>query len=730
MEQIQKFEEMLLLMKNRSTCDEAVDCFDDIVCGKFLNVVESAKCEEIFTRYLDNSDTTTVDELLENSVRTYLEKQCTAIEKQFEVLCMGVTCLHAFIQSNWTGPELKTVTLPWLQSHCTTQDVVDRLVLDGEACNHNMKHPELLLLARIAIKESCNTAQPLTVSALGLRTKFQVKELPQLTVKVSVSENRPVDFPTVQLEHLPKDLKLDDEVRLDKIKFSDNSAGEFPMMHPIEQAVMLGIFHQTLTSQPKDDLSNEELLPYLTCILSQPVCWSLEMSALFQRSRLEKDSSRSVERAMMQTEELVHSSAREAPDVLLRHYMFFMSYLPPRWSVEAQHADQLVSLGIVKTALEVYLRLQMWDKVIMCYNVLNMRHKASEVILQELKKKETVRLWCLLGDATDDTSCYEKAWELSEFKSGQAQRHWGLFYFNKKKYAESIPHLQQSLSINSLQVSLWFRLGFAALDQENWSLCASAYQRYCSLDPESFEAWNNLSKAYVKLNQKQRAWKTLQEALKWNYENWKLWDNYMIVSVDVGQLYEAMKAYNRILDLKPKHVDEEVLRILVEEISHRYKDLQLVQTAEKLFLRLTQEVRNNSSVWELRAKLLLNDEANKKSLESLEYILNSVQKGFWISIQDSRFERDVNKCLHNMECTVKFVEYVFTYCNECPDPQKSFRMLASLKLSLQTQVARVKKFYAHLLENGDHSKLATLLETLESNLKEVIIRMELERDTT
>lgn len=56
---------------------------------------------------------------------------------------------------------------------------------------------------------------------------------------------------------------------------------------------------------------------------------------------------------------------------------------------------------------------------------------------------------------------------------------------------------------------------------------------------QSFEAWNNLSKAYVKMNQKVRAWKTLQESLKWNYENWRVWDNYMIVSTDVGEFQEV-----------------------------------------------------------------------------------------------------------------------------------------------------------------------------------------------
>jgi len=41
------------------------------------------------------------------------------------------------------------------------------------------------------------------------------------------------------------------------------------------------------------------------------------------------------------------------------------------------------------------------------------------------------------------------------------------------------------------------------------------------------------------MNQKVRAWTTLQESLKWNYENWRVWDNYMIVSTDVGKFSEV-----------------------------------------------------------------------------------------------------------------------------------------------------------------------------------------------
>lgn len=60
-------------------------------------------------------------------------------------------------------------------------------------------------------------------------------------------------------------------------------------------------------------------------------------------------------------------------------------------------------------------------------------HQAAEVIRQEMGKQETVQLWCLLGDATDDETCYQKAWELSKCKSSKAQKHWGLYYFTRKQ---------------------------------------------------------------------------------------------------------------------------------------------------------------------------------------------------------------------------------------------------------------------------------------------------------
>lgn len=64
--------------------------------------------------------------------------------------------------------------------------------------------------------------------------------------------------------------------------------------------------------------------------------------------------------------------------------------------------------------------------------------QAAEVIKQQLEKRRTVKLLCLLGDATDDEECYREAWELSEHKSGRAQRHWALYYYNRRQVHQTL----------------------------------------------------------------------------------------------------------------------------------------------------------------------------------------------------------------------------------------------------------------------------------------------------
>lgn len=194
------------------------------------------------------------------------------------------------------------------------------------------------------------------------------------------------------------------------------------------------------------------------------------------------------------------------------------------------------------------------------------------MIQNQLKKKESVELYCMLGDALDDKTWYEKAWEFSKERSGRAQRHLGTYYFAKKQFEEAIPHLEKSIAINSLQEAVWSRLGYSALSLERWELAAKAYRHYTHIEPNGFESWNNLAKAYLNLGDKQRAHKILTEALRCNFDNWKVWENFLIVSVDTGNFEDVLNAHHRLGELKTKYLDKEVLAITINAIHENTPD--------------------------------------------------------------------------------------------------------------------------------------------------------------
>jgi hypothetical protein len=75
------------------------------------------------------------------------------------------------------------------------------------------------------------------------------------------------------------------------------------------------------------------------------------------------------------------------------------------------------------------------------------------------------------------------------------------------------------------------------------------------------------------------AFRALKQGLKSNYDNWRMWTNYTIVAIDVGELSEACRALSRVVEERAskvgaESVDADVLDRLVtaatsEENSNR-----------------------------------------------------------------------------------------------------------------------------------------------------------------
>ncbi|PWA03445.1 hypothetical protein BB558_000383 [Smittium angustum] len=482
--------------------------------------------------------------------------------------------------------------------------------------------------------------------AKGKRTRFQERNIAQLLVVAkSMSEEEEtsmdtkVDTKNENALKAPKTLDLNDDTLLEKIEFlkvnddsenlSISELGLDPLnqgnLSTIDQCILLGFCLEVKNENPNHGITTEQMLPFVTRVLENPNNWSVHTASLLQRSRLEADKSRTVQRSVLQIQALVDQTEQALESeagVLERLAYFHVLALPSLWALRRELADRLVSIGAIKSALEIYQSLLMWDQTVNCYQILEKPHVAENLVRNRLKvNPNDPKLWSILGDLKQNPEYWNKAWEVSNNRYSRAMRSLGGYYFKHGKVKECIESYQNALVLNPLFDGSWYTLGCAALQAEDWGVAVNAFQHVVHLDNENAEAWNNLASVYLRESDKKlEAWNCLREALKSKYDNWQIWTNFLVTSVSIGQFASAIQAMDRIINLRvakdgSKCVDVEILSIIIQFVSReqpsaakvsnsrqRERNSRLSVVLENLLVNtISAKITDSPSIWRAMA---------------------------------------------------------------------------------------------------------------------------------
>ncbi|KAG5651260.1 hypothetical protein H0H81_009304 [Sphagnurus paluster] len=574
-------------------------------------------------------------------------------------------------------PPTLLASLDSLSAACASEpDLTGRLILEQGLLEHQSSHDKSAAELFVQAAKATGLDYELT-GALGKRTKFQQYDLSQLVLlaeshlvdddaanTTSTSNNtKAITTTTVSGEpeaqpNVPETLKLNDDTLLEQTAFTSSSptAGSRlqhinpssqPPLHPLDQCILLSMCLNVKNTSPSHGLTNEQMTPYVSRVISHPRNWSIHTMALLLRSRLESSRTRTAERATLQLQALIDQMPTADSSLPERLLYVHAIPLPSKWELERELALRFLGLGVVRSALEIFERLEMWEEVVKCWGALERPEKGITIVRDLLagRKAEAdavisrgklagasgerrrvhdtareAKLWCLLGDLEPEHAVehYERAWVVSKGTSGRAMRSLGGFHFARASYREAIECLQRAVKINPLLSRSWFILGCACMRTEDWEEARNAFSRCVAIDEEDAESWSNLASMYLRMGTAEKqeekedeegsskwyspsasrtqstatpsnrdksipfenkllAFRALKQGLKSSYENWRMWSNYMVVAMDVGELAESCRALGRVVEetsakVGAESVDPEVLDRLVNAVTRAPAD--------------------------------------------------------------------------------------------------------------------------------------------------------------
>ncbi|KAG2230505.1 hypothetical protein BDF21DRAFT_409801 [Thamnidium elegans] len=557
--------------------------------------------------------------------------------------------------------------------------------------------------------------------SLGRRTKFQTFDVSQLVV-LAESKKKNTDK-TEEEPARPETLDLNDDTILERIAFTENEKNETESdkrhgnLNVIDQCLLLAFCLNVKNTNPDHGITAEQMVPYVTRVLENANNWMVHTMGLLLRSRLESNKSRTVERSALQLQALVDQVKVEDSGVEERLAYFYELLIPSKWEMERELARRFVSLGVFRSAAEIFERLEMWEDVISCYQMLEQPQKAKDILKNLMEKKpDSPKYWCILGDLEAEPEHWRKSWEISNHRYARAMRSLGSYEYKRQNYEAAIDCYQKALEINPLFEGSWYILGCASIFAEKWEIGARAFQRVVALDDDQPEAWNNLASIYLQMGKKTDAFLALKHATKVKFDSWKMWQNLLFTAVDIGQFADAIYAMQRVVELRwdtarDEAVDVGVLRMIVENVIQNWKDphdrdgARLSQHVQRLLEEvILSRITNSPDIWMICAKFYLWQKRYADALDTSIKAYRSVMHDPRIETEETVFEDVTTVALETVDMYENLGEKTQNGAPVCADWRYQSRLILKGLMGKVRDIFDDTKSYEQLKERMDDLK--------------------------
>ncbi|KAK1304611.1 hypothetical protein QJS10_CPB11g01889 [Acorus calamus] len=510
-------------------------------------------------------------------------------------------------------------------------------------------------------EEACGLQLSVT-GVLGLRTVHQVDAKAQMVLVNNQDQQKNSSGSLVRCSELEKDdfvtqgadkasdsrvgVEDCDILMAPKLLIADGTAGNSEhalqdgsfsslSLGSVQQAVVLVQCLYIKKSKRDEELSRWEMAPYIEAIdAQQHCCFMIRCFCDILRIRWEFARTRTKQRALLLMEKLVQGVYEASPVAAQRIQFSYGVYFPTIPALRKEYGELLVGCGLIGEALKTFEDLELWDNLIHCYSLLGKKSMAFDLIKARLSDSPNdPRLWCSLGDVTNNDEYYEKALEVSKNRSARAKRALARNAYNRGDFITSKVLWESAMALNSLYPDGWFALGSAALKARDIDKALDGFTRAVQLDPENPEAWNNIACLHMIKKRNKESFIAFREALKFRRNSWQLWENYSHVAMDIGNLRQALEATKMVMDLtSSKRIDADLLdrvMVKVEEKCLRQPNYTSLKSVED----------HNPSVQSLPATTVLSNESRDVSGDTESNMESSRETELLVDILGGIFQQ-------------------------------------------------------------------------------------------